>query len=44
LSWGTCGTRLFLTDPFEVSIAASAQGQQVIAKALAEAIEQYLAG
>ena len=32
---------LFLTDPFEASIAASAGGQQVIAGALAEAIEQY---
>jgi N-acetylmuramoyl-L-alanine amidase len=35
---------LFLTDPFEASIAASAGGQQVIAKALAEAIEQYFTG
>jgi N-acetylmuramoyl-L-alanine amidase len=33
---------LFVTDPFEASIAASVHGQQVIAKALAEAIEQYL--
>jgi N-acetylmuramoyl-L-alanine amidase len=32
---------LFLTDPFEGSIAASAHGQQVIAGALAEAIGQY---
>jgi N-acetylmuramoyl-L-alanine amidase len=32
---------LFVTDPFEGSIAASAQGQQVIATALAEAINQY---
>jgi N-acetylmuramoyl-L-alanine amidase len=35
---------LFVTDPFEASIAASAHGQQVIARALAEAIEQYLTG
>jgi N-acetylmuramoyl-L-alanine amidase len=35
---------LFLTDPLEASIAASAHGQQVIARALAEAIEQYLTG
>jgi N-acetylmuramoyl-L-alanine amidase len=34
---------LFVTDPFEASIAASARGQQVIAGALAKAIEQYLA-
>jgi N-acetylmuramoyl-L-alanine amidase len=34
---------LFVTDPFEASIAASAHGQQVIAGALAKAIEQYLA-
>jgi N-acetylmuramoyl-L-alanine amidase len=33
---------LFVTDPFEASIAASVHGQQVIARALAEAIEQYL--
>jgi len=32
---------LFVTDPFEGSIAASAQGQQVIAAALADAITQY---
>jgi N-acetylmuramoyl-L-alanine amidase len=35
---------LFVTDPFEASIAASAGGQQVIARALAKAIEQYLTG
>ena len=35
---------LFVTDPFEASIAASVHGQQVIAKALADAIEQYLTG
>ncbi len=34
---------LFVTDPFEGSIAASARGQQVIASALAEAITQYFA-
>ncbi|HEY1699023.1 MAG TPA: N-acetylmuramoyl-L-alanine amidase [Trebonia sp.] len=33
---------LFLTDPFEGSIAASANGQQVIAGALAKAIRHYL--
>jgi N-acetylmuramoyl-L-alanine amidase len=35
---------LFVTDPFEASIAASRLGQQVIARAMAEAIEQYLTG
>ena len=34
---------LFVTDPFEGSIAASANGQQLIAAALAEAINQYFA-
>jgi len=34
---------LFITDPFEGSIAASAHGQQVIATALAQAITQYFA-
>jgi N-acetylmuramoyl-L-alanine amidase len=34
---------LFLTDPFEGSIAASPQGQEVIAGGLAHAIEQYFA-
>ena len=34
---------LYLTDPFEGSIAASAHGQQVIAQGIATAIEQYLA-
>jgi len=33
---------LFLTDPFEASIAASTRGQQLIATALAQAITQYL--
>jgi N-acetylmuramoyl-L-alanine amidase len=35
---------LYLTDPAEASIAASAQGQQVIALAIAEAVDQYFAG
>jgi len=35
---------LFLTDPFEGSIAASTQGQNVIAGAIAQAVGQYLAG
>jgi N-acetylmuramoyl-L-alanine amidase len=34
---------LYLTDPFEGSIAASHQGQEVIAQGLATAIEQFLA-
>ncbi len=33
---------LYVTDPFEASIASSAQGQAVIAGGLATAIEQYL--
>jgi N-acetylmuramoyl-L-alanine amidase len=32
---------LFVTDPFEGSVAASVSGQQVIAGALTEAIGQY---
>jgi hypothetical protein len=32
---------LFITDPFEGSIAASRRGQQIIAGGLARAIEQY---
>ncbi len=32
---------LFITDPFEGSIAASSRGQQVIADGLARAVEQY---
>ena len=35
---------LFITDPFEGSIAAASRGQQVIASGLARAIEQYFAG
>jgi hypothetical protein len=34
---------LFITDPFEGSIAASSRGQHVIAAGLARAIEQYFA-
>jgi N-acetylmuramoyl-L-alanine amidase len=34
---------LFITDPFEGSIAASRKGQEVIAHGLAKAIEQYFA-
>ncbi len=34
---------LYLTDPYEGSIAASSRGQQVIAQGIATAVEQYLA-
>ena len=34
---------LFITDPFEATLAASAQGEQVIAEGLAQAVEQYFA-
>jgi N-acetylmuramoyl-L-alanine amidase len=34
---------LFLTDPFEATIAASSRGQQVIASGLAHAVERYFA-
>ncbi len=34
---------LYLTDPYEGSIAASARGQEVIAQGVAAAVEQYLA-
>ena len=34
---------LFITDPFEASIAAGPRGQQVIATGLARAIEEYFA-
>jgi N-acetylmuramoyl-L-alanine amidase len=34
---------LFITDPFEGSIAASASGQEVIAGGIAQAVEQYFA-
>lgn len=33
----------FLTDPFEGSIAVSSSGQEVVAKGIASAIEQYFA-
>jgi hypothetical protein len=34
---------LYLTDPYEGSIADSSRGQQVIAQGIASAVEQYLA-
>jgi N-acetylmuramoyl-L-alanine amidase len=34
---------LFITDPFEGSVAASSRGQHVIAAGLARAVEQYFA-
>ena len=34
---------LFITDPFEGSIAASPKGQKVIAQGIASALEQFLA-
>jgi N-acetylmuramoyl-L-alanine amidase len=34
---------LYVTDPFEASIAASAQGQHVIARGIAKAVSQYFA-
>ncbi|MGO9854931.1 MAG: hypothetical protein ACLPYY_07820 [Acidimicrobiales bacterium] len=34
---------LFITDPFEGTLAASPSGQEVIAGGLAEAIGQYVA-
>ena len=34
---------LFITDPYEGTLAASSSGQQVIASGLAKAIEQYFA-
>ncbi|SRR5579859_1537113 len=40
---GTLIEPLFITDPFEASIAASARGQQVIATGLARAVGQYFA-
>jgi N-acetylmuramoyl-L-alanine amidase len=33
----------FLTDPFEGSIAVSTSGQEVVARGIALAIEQYFA-
>jgi N-acetylmuramoyl-L-alanine amidase len=34
---------LYITDPFEGSIADSSQGQSVIAQGIATPVEQYLA-
>jgi hypothetical protein len=34
---------LFITDPFEGTVAASASGQQIVAGGLAQAIAQYFA-
>jgi N-acetylmuramoyl-L-alanine amidase len=38
---GALAEPLFMTDPFEASIAESTSGQQVIAAGLARALEQY---
>jgi N-acetylmuramoyl-L-alanine amidase len=35
---------LFLTDPFEASVAASDQGQNLIAAGIAQAVDEYFAG
>ncbi len=35
---------LYITDPYEGSIAASGQGQRVMAQGIATAVEQYVAG
>jgi len=35
---------LFITDPFEGTIAASTAGHQAIAEGMAQAVEQYLQG
>jgi hypothetical protein len=35
---------LYLTDPFEASIAASTRGQHVIAAGIATAVGQYFSG
>jgi N-acetylmuramoyl-L-alanine amidase len=40
---GTVIEPLYITDPFEASIASSTQGQQVIAQGIASGIEQFLA-
>ena len=40
---GTLIEPLFITDPYEGSIAASSSGQEVIAGGLAQAVEQYFA-
>jgi N-acetylmuramoyl-L-alanine amidase len=34
---------LFITDPFEGGVADSAHGQEVIARGIARAVEQYFA-
>jgi N-acetylmuramoyl-L-alanine amidase len=41
---GTVIEPLYLTDPFEGTIAASALGQHVIARGIASAVEQDLGG
>ncbi len=38
---GTLTEPLYITDPFEGSIAARASGQEAIAKGMAKAVEQY---
>ena len=38
---GTLIEPLYITDPFEGSIAAGASGQEAIARGLTEAVEQY---
>jgi N-acetylmuramoyl-L-alanine amidase len=35
---------LYVTDPFEAAVAASARGQQLIAAGVADAVEQYFTG
>ena len=40
--WSRARRPLFLTDPFEGSVAASAQGQHVIAAAIASALAAFL--
>ena len=35
---------LFLTDPFEGSIAAAAEGQQAIAAGITQAVDTFLTG
>ncbi len=39
---GTVVEPLFITDPFEATIAASAAGQQAVAAGVAQAVEQFL--
>ncbi len=38
---GTIVEPLFITDPFEGSIAASTEGRDLIASGIAQAVEQY---